>query len=290
MKSFFSIGLTAILLSSVPALAQMKPDNDKSKKPEQDSEYVEYKRVKAQAEMVLRQARKKSYQRQANLWSELMKQKYKQRFRDNWRKELKMDFSARELPKFELSGIEETVLELLKFDLDRLRKKLGEEVPGVGAVRDVFRGLKTLNELLTPEDWRRIQRLARTLASTIKPEDLGDQAKIMRKLQGALSPSDMGRFFELLSDFLETEEGQALESRLEKTMTKLEEFMASDRGQTLIKTLKELFKQFQRPDRRSFEKFGRFFGRKPKRPERGAEMKHPKKAEKAKPKRKAKLY
>jgi hypothetical protein len=116
---------------------------------------------------------------------------------------------------------------------------------GLDAAKDVVKGLVKLSQLMEKEDWERVVKVVQTIAGEFKPDDLQDQGKLLQKLQKVMDPSDLERFMEIISDFLETEEGQAFESRVEKLVSDLETFMSSDRGQKLMENVRKLSERLQ---------------------------------------------
>lgn len=142
------------------------------------------------------------------------------------------------------------------------RNPLKRGLPGLPAVpealgtaKDFAGALSRLNKIMTKEDWQMFLRNGAQLGKAIKPQDLQNQKELMRKLQSSLEPGDLPRLMEILSEFLETDEGQNLEARAEKIIAALEKFMASEQGKRLEERLKNLGKS------KAPERFGRLFGK-----------------------------
>lgn len=134
-------------------------------------------------------------------------------------------------------------------------------IPGADAIRDVIAGLRKLNSIMTQEDWARVADAVKKLSTELKAEDLQDQRQLLRKLEGVLEPKDLERMLEIVSDFLETEEGQVFEARVEKLIASMEEFMASEQGKRVMEGLKKLAERLQGMDRESLQRFEKLFGR-----------------------------
>lgn len=138
------------------------------------------------------------------------------------------------------------------------------EMGGVDAAKDIVNGLVRLSKIMKKEDWDRVTKVVQSMLGEFKQEDLQEPQKLLQKIQKVMDPSDLERFMEILSDFLETEEGQAFEARVEKLVSDLEKFMSSEQGQQMMERVRKLAERFQKGDLpKNFEKlFGQDKGQK----------------------------
>lgn len=129
------------------------------------------------------------------------------------------------------------------------------EMGGVDAAKDIVNGLVRLSKIMKKEDWERVTKVVQSMLGEFKQEDLQEPQKLLQKIQKVMDPSDLERFMEILSDFLETEEGQAFEGRVEKLVSDLEKFMSSEEGQQMMERVRKLAERFQKGDLpKNFEK------------------------------------
>jgi hypothetical protein len=136
------------------------------------------------------------------------------------------------------------------------------DMGGLDGIKDIVNGLVRLSKIMKTEDWQRVAKVLQSVVGEFDPADVQDPQKLMQKLQKVMDPSDLERFMEVLSDFLETEEGQAFESRVEKLVSDLENFMSSERGQKLMDTFRKLGERLQGAGGGDLPKnFKKLFGR-----------------------------
>lgn len=129
------------------------------------------------------------------------------------------------------------------------------QMGGLDAAKDIVNGLVRLSKIMKKEDWERVSKVVQSMLGEFKQEDLQEPQKLLQKIQKVMDPSDLERFMEILSDFLETEEGQAFEARVEKLVSDLEKFMSSERGQQMMERVRKMAERFQKGDLpKNFEK------------------------------------
>jgi len=116
----------------------------------------------------------------------------------------------------------------------------------LGGIGDVARAVRKFTSLLKAGDRDRFKRLFSKLTKDFDPSMLRDQGALLQKLQSAVNPQDLERFMEIFSEFMESEEGQAIEARIEKTVSRFEEFMNTERGKKLEEGLSKLQERIQK--------------------------------------------